>query len=152
MNWGSNPLLKLYSIKHPIIQAGMVWVSGGKLAGASAKEGILGVIGAGSMTLDLLQHHILKAQNIAGKGSLAVNLPLLYEGVPDQIELALKFGIKHFITSAGSPKKFTSLLKNAGATVTHVVSHPDLAKKCEDAGCDAVIAEGFEAGGHNGRD
>ena len=100
---------KLYDIKYPIIQAGMVWVSGAKLAAASANAGILGVIGAGSMKPPLLEAHIRKAQSLAPNKSLAVNIPLLYEGASEQIELALKLGVKHFITSAGSPKKFTSL-------------------------------------------
>ena len=141
----------LLKIELPLIQAGMVWVSGGKLAAASANAGCLGVIGAGSMTLELLDHHIKKASNLTNK-PLAVNLPIMYEKVPEQIDIALKNGIKVFITSAGSPKKYTEFLKSKGATVIHVTSTPELAKKCEDAGVDAVIAEGFEAGGHNGRD
>jgi enoyl-[acyl-carrier protein] reductase II len=149
-------ILDLYGIEFPVIQAGMVWVSSGKLAGASAAAGILGVVGAGSMRPDVLAHHIAKAQEAAkvvGKeGSIAVNLPLLYSGIEEQIQVALKAGIKHFITSAGTPKRFTPMLKDKGCTVTHVVSTPDLAVKCEKAGVDAVIAEGFEAGGHNGRD
>lgn len=141
----------LYGIDLPLIQAGMVWVSGGKLAAAAANAGCLGVIGAGSMKPDLLKEHILKAQKLTSK-PLAVNLPLLYSGIDEQIKVALDAGIKHFITSAGSPKKFTKLLKDEGRTVTHVTSSALLAKKCEDAGVDAVIVEGFEAGGHNGRD
>jgi enoyl-[acyl-carrier protein] reductase II len=144
-------LMQTLQISRPIIQAGMVWVSGGKLAAAAANAGCLGVIGAGSMKPELLREHILKAQGLTNK-SLAVNVPLLYEKSEEQIQMALSLGIKIFITSAGSPKKFTSLLKSAGCTVLHVVSTPELALKCEDAGVDAVIAEGFEAGGHNGRD
>lgn len=146
-----NQLLKNLNITTPIIQAGMVWVSGGKLAAAAANAGALGVIGAGSMKPELLHHHILKAQSLTQK-SLAVNVPLLYEKTQEQIDTALSLGIRIFITSAGSPKLYTQKLKTAGAFVIHVVSTPELAKKCEAAGVDAVIAEGFEAGGHNGRD
>lgn len=131
----------------------MVWVSGGKLAAASANAGILGVIGAGSMKPDLLEHHILKAHGLTSHTErLAVNVPLLYEKSKEQLQVALNHGIKIFITSAGSPKLYTKWLKDQGCTVIHVTSSPELAKKCEAAGCDAVIAEGFEAGGHNGRD
>jgi enoyl-[acyl-carrier protein] reductase II len=142
---------KKLDIKYPIIQAGMVWVSGAKLAASSANAGCLGVIGAGSMNPELLESHIKKAQNLTSK-TLAVNFPLLYKDIEKQFEVALKCGIKVFITSAGSPKKYTQYLKEYGAIVIHVVSSPLLAKKCEDAGVDMVIAEGFEAGGHNGRD
>jgi enoyl-[acyl-carrier protein] reductase II len=146
-------LLNLLPIDYPIIQAGMVWVSGAKLAAASANAGILGVIGAGSMKPDLLEFHLKKAKNLTNHPQrLAVNVPLLYEKTKDQIEVALKEGIKIFITSAGSPKSYTPYLKERGCTVIHVTSTPELAMKCEAAGCDAIIAEGFEAGGHNGRD
>jgi len=141
----------LFGIKYPIIQAGMVWVSGGKLAAASANAGVLGMIGAGSMKPPLLVEHIRKARSLS-KGSLAVNVPLLYDKAQEQIDASLQEGIRIFFTSAGSPKKFTSYLKDQGAVVVHVTSSPELAKKCEDAGVDAVVAEGFEAGGHNGRD
>jgi enoyl-[acyl-carrier protein] reductase II len=131
----------------------MVWVSGGKLAAASANAGILGVIGSGSMKPDLLEHHILKAQSLTSHPErLAVNVPLLYEKSKEQLEAALRLGIKTFITSAGSPKLYTKWLKDQGCVVIHVTSSPELAQKCEAAGCDAIIAEGFEAGGHNGRD
>ena len=146
-----NALTKILGIDYPIIQAGMVWVSGGKLAGAASKAGCLGVIGAGSMKPDLLRHHIQKAKSISDK-ALAVNLPIMYPGCPEQIEVALEEGIRIFITSAGSPKKYTQFLKDKGCVVIHVTSTPELAKKCEAAGVDAIIAEGFEAGGHNGRD
>lgn len=143
----------LLPIKYPIIQAGMVWVSGGKLAAASANAGILGVIGAGSMKPELLKEHILKAKSLTQHPErLAVNVPLLYEKTKEQLQVSLDLGIKIFITSAGSPKTYTSWLKSFGAIVIHVTSTPELAKKCEAAGCDAIIAEGFEAGGHNGRD
>jgi len=139
------------NIKYPIIQAGMVWVSGANLAAACTNAGILGTIGAGSMTLELLKNQIQKAQSLS-TGSLAVNVPLLYKDAQKQIDIALDAGIKIFITSAGSPKLFTKYLKDHGAIVIHVTSTPELAQKCEDAGVDMIIAEGFEAGGHNGRD
>jgi enoyl-[acyl-carrier protein] reductase II len=144
-------ICKLLNIKLPIIQGGMVWVSGAKLAAAASNAGCLGVIGAGSMNPNLLKEHIAKAQKLTQK-PLAVNFPLLYSKVDEQIQIALDMNIKIFITSAGSPKKFTKLLKDKGCIVIHVTSSPVLAKKCEDAGVDAIIAEGFEAGGHNGRD
>lgn len=146
-------ILDILPLRYPIIQAGMVWVSGGKLAAASAEAGILGVIGAGSMTPDLLDAQIKKAKALTKHPErLAVNVPLLYEKSKEQIEVALKNGIDIFITSAGSPKTYTPWLKDLGKTVIHVTSSPELARKCEAAGCDAIIAEGFEAGGHNGRD
>ena len=124
---------------------------GGKLAAAAANAGALGLIGAGSMKPDLLKHHITKAQSLTSN-PIGVNLPLLYHGIEEQIAVCLDAGIRIFFTSAGSPKKFTPMLKSNGALVIHVTSTPDLAKKCEDAGVDAIVAEGFEAGGHNGRD
>lgn len=146
-----NLICDLLKIDYPIIQAGMVWVSGAKLAAASANAGILGVIGAGSMKPDLLLQHLDKARQLTQK-SLAVNVPLLYKDAEKQIQICLDSGIKIFITSAGSPKIFTKKIKDNNCLVIHVVSTPDLAKKCEEAGVDMVIAEGFEAGGHNGRD
>lgn len=151
VNFSKNSITKLFGIRTPIIQAGMVWVSGGKLAAAAANAGALGLIGAGSMKPDLLKQHILKAKSLT-KNPIGVNLPLLYHGIEEQIGVCLELGIKIFFTSAGSPKKYTPMLKSNGCTVVHVTSTPDLAKKCEDAGVDAVVAEGFEAGGHNGRD
>lgn len=146
-------ICSLLPIQYPLIQAGMVWVSGGKLAAASANAGILGVIGAGSMKPDLLEQHIIKAKTLTNHPErLAVNVPLLYEKTKEQLDLSLKLGIRTFITSAGSPKTYTSWLKGEGCKVIHVVSTPEFAVKSEAAGCDAVIAEGFEAGGHNGRD
>lgn len=146
-------ITSLLPIKYPIVQAGMVWVSGGNLAAASANAGILGVIGAGSMKPELLKHHVEKAISLTTHPErLAVNVPLLYERTKEQLEVSLKAGIKTFITSAGSPKTYTSWLKDQGCKVIHVVATPEFALKSEAAGCDAVIAEGFEAGGHNGRD
>lgn len=150
-----NDLMDLLSIDAPIIQAGMVWVSGGSLAAACAKEKILGTIGAGSMKPDLLKEHIKKAFDLCNREDrvrIAVNFPLLYSGVKEQIEVALAAGIKVFITSAGSPKIYTKDLKEKNAIVMHVTANVELALKCEAAGVDAVIAEGFEAGGHNGKD
>ncbi len=146
-------LTTLLPIKYPLIQAGMVWVSGGKLAAASAEAGILGVIGAGSMKPELLQQHIRKARSLTSfPERLAVNVPLLYDRTREQLECSLALGIRIFITSAGSPKTYTPWLKQEGATVIHIVSTPEFAQKSEAAGCDAVVAEGFEAGGHNGRE
>ena len=141
----------LFQIDYPIIQGGMVWVSGAKLVSACANAGVLGLIGAGSMKPDLLKEHLLKTQKLT-KRSFGVNVPLLYKDSEKQIQTALDLGVRIFFTSAGSPKKYTSWLKKEGCIVVHVSSTPELAKKCEDAGVDAVVAEGFEAGGHNGRD
>lgn len=146
-----NKVCEILGIKYPIIQGGMVWVSGAKLAAAVSNAGGLGVIGAGSMNLELLDAQIKKAKSFTDK-PLAVNFPLLYSKVEEQIKIAIKHDIKIVITSAGSPKKYTKMLKDLGMVVIHVVSTPALAKKCEDAGVDMVVAEGFEAGGHNGRD
>jgi len=144
------PLCQLFKIDYPIIQGGMVWVSGGKLAAAVSNAGGLGIIGAGSMKPDLLAHHLDKAQGLTNR-PLAVNIPLLYSQVEEQIKVALDKGIKIFFTSAGTPKKYTPFLKEKGCVVVHVTSTPELAAKSEAAGVDAVVAEGFEAGGHNGR-
>lgn len=141
----------LFDIQYPIVQGGMVWMSGYKLASAVANCGGLGLIGAGSMTPDLLIYHLEKTKANTDK-SYGVNVPLIHPQAKDMIETALSLGIKIFFTSAGSPKKFTPSIKDSGGIVFHVVSTPDLAKKCEDAGVDGVVAEGFEAGGHNGRD
>jgi enoyl-[acyl-carrier protein] reductase II len=151
VDFSTNRIVKLFGTSLPIIQAGMVWVSGSKLAAAASNAGALGIIGAGSMKPELLRHHILQAKTLTQK-PIGVNLPLLYHGIEEQIAICLELGIKIFFTSAGSPKKYTSMLKANHCVVVHVTSTPDLAKKCEDAGVDAVVAEGFEAGGHNGRD
>ena len=144
-------ITQLFGIDLPIIQAGMVWVSGAKLAAAASNTGCLGLIGAGSMQPELLRQHIQKAKLLTSK-NFGVNIPLLYDKTKEQINVALEEGVKIFFTSAGSPKTWTSILKKEGCTVVHVTSTPELAKKCEDAGVDAVVVEGFEAGGHNGRD
>ena len=146
-----NPITTLFNVQYPIVSGGMVWVSGAKLAAAVSNAGGLGLIGAGSMKPDLLRTHILKAQALTTK-PFGVNVPLLYSGAEEQINTALDLGVKIFFTSAGSPKKFTSYLKDKGAIVVHVTSSPELAVKCADAGVDAVVAEGYEAGGHNGRE
>lgn len=142
---------KLLGIQYPVIQAGMVWVSGAKLAAAASEAGCLGLIGAGSMKPELLRQHILKAQSLTQK-PFGINVPLLYERIEEQLDVALELGVRIFFTSAGSPKKFTTKLKAAGAIVVHVASTPELALKCQIAGVDAVVVEGVEAGGHNGRD
>lgn len=143
----------MFPIEFPIIQAGMVWTSGAKLASACANAGILGLIGAGSMKPDILEKELdLAFKSTTFPERIGVNVPLLYPLALDQINVALQKGIKIFFTSAGSPTKFTSYLKDKGATVVHVTSNPDLAIKCEKAKVDAIVAEGFEAGGHNGRD
>lgn len=151
LNQSSNKICELFGTELPIIQGGMVWVSGSKLAAAVSNTGALGIVGAGSMKPDLLRKHLKKANSLTSR-PLAVNIPLLYKDADKQIEIALEEGIKIFFTSAGSPKKYTSYLKSKGCVVVHVTSSPVLAKKCEAAGCDAIVAEGFEAGGHNGRD
>lgn len=147
----SNSICRLFNIQYPVVQAGMVWVSGANLASAAANAGCLGLIGAGSMSPELLSLHIEKAFKKT-KLPFGVNLPLLYHQVDKQIEVALEKGIRIFFTSAGSPKKYTQDLKKEGCIVVHVTSSTELALKCQDAGVDAVVCEGFEAGGHNGRD
>lgn len=144
-------ILQLLKIQYPIIQAGMVWCSGWELASASANAGMLGVIGSGSMYPDILDHHIKKCQ-AATQNPFAVNVPLLYPDIEKHLDVILSNGVKTVITSAGSPAKYTALLKKEGITVIHVVSSSKFALKAQDAGVDAVIAEGFEAGGHNGRE
>ena len=149
--WKNNKVTELFGIEHPIIQAGMIWVSGAKLAAAASNAGCLGIIGAGSMQPDLLKQHILKAFSLTKK-PFGVNVPLLYSKTKEQIDLALELGIKIFFTSAGSPKTYTPYLKDKGCTVVHIVSTPEFAEKSVAAGVDAIVIEGFEAGGHNGRD
>ncbi|MFT5595360.1 MAG: enoyl-[acyl-carrier protein] reductase II [Flammeovirgaceae bacterium] len=144
-------ILQLLKIQYPIIQAGMVWCSGWELASASANAGMLGVIGSGSMYPDILDHHIKKCQ-AATQNPFAVNVPLLYPDIEKHLDVILSNGVKTVITSAGNPAKYTALLKKEGITVIHVVSSSKFALKAQDAGVDAVIAEGFEAGGHNGRE
>lgn len=141
----------LLNIKYPIIQAGMVWVSGWKLVSAVSNEGGLGLIGAGSMKPDLLKEHIKKC-NAATDKPFGVNIPLLRKDADELVKASLDEGIKIFFTSAGNPKTFTSLLKEKGCTVVHVVANLKYGIKAQEAGCDAVVGEGVEAGGHNGAD
>ena len=147
----SNRVTQLFNITYPIIQAGMVWASGWRLASAVSNAGGLGIIGAGSMNADLLEEHINKCKAATSK-AFGVNIPLLYADVQQQIDVVIKNKIQVVITSAGNPSFFTKQLKENGIKVVHVISSSRFAKKAEDAGCDAVIAEGFEAGGHNGRE
>ncbi|MEI9943474.1 MAG: nitronate monooxygenase [Chitinophagaceae bacterium] len=149
----SNRITQLFSIDYPIIQAGMVWASGWRLASAVSNAGGLGIIGSGSMYPAVLKEHIQKCKAATTTGrSFAVNVPLLYPGIEKHIEVIIEEKVKIVFTSAGNPKTWTSVLKEKGITVVHVVSSSKFAKKAEEAGCDAVVAEGFEAGGHNGRE
>jgi enoyl-[acyl-carrier protein] reductase II len=144
-----NRITRLFEIEYPIIQAGMVWTSGWRLASAVSNAGGLGIIGSGSMYPDVLKEHIHKCKAATSR-PFGVNVPLLYPDIEKHIEIIIKEGIKIVFTSAGNPKTWTSVLKENGITVAHVISSSKFAKKAEDAGCDAVVAEGFEAGGHNG--
>ena len=146
-----NIITKLFNIRYPIIQAGMVWNSGWKLASASSNAGILGLIGAGSMYPDVLRTHIRKCK-IATDKPFGVNVPMLYPNIELLMQIIIEEGVKIVFTSAGNPNTWTSWLKERGITVVHVVSSLKFALKAEAAGVDAIVAEGFEAGGHNGRD
>jgi enoyl-[acyl-carrier protein] reductase II len=150
-NGFDNRITQLFGIRYPIIQAGMIWASGWKLASAVSNAGGLGIIGAGSMYPDVLREHIQKYKKASDK-PFAVNLPLIYPDIDKHIEIILEEKVPIVFTSAGNPKTWTGLLKGRGITVVHVVSSAKFAKKSEDAGVDAVVAEGFEAGGHNGRE
>ena len=147
----SNRLTQLLNIRYPIIQAGMIWASGWRLASAVSNSGALGVIGAGSMYPDVLEYHIKKCKEATGK-PFGVNLPLLYTDIESQINIIFENKVDVVFTSAGNPALYTKSFKDAGIKVIHVVSSSRFAKKAEDSGCDAVVAEGFEAGGHNGRE
>lgn len=147
----NNRICQLFDIDVPIIQAGMIWCSGWKLASAVSNAGGLGIIGAGSMYPEVLLEHVQKFKKASGK-PFAVNLPLLYPDIDKHIETIIKEKVPIVFTSAGNPKTFTGILKNEGIKVVHVVSSVKFAVKCQDAGVDAVVAEGFEAGGHNGRE
>lgn len=146
-----NRVTQLFGIKYPIIQAGMIWASGWRLASAVSNAGGLGIIGAGSMYPDVLREHIQKCKAATDK-PFAINLPLLYPDIDKHLQIIIEEGVKIVFTSAGNPQKFTPVLKQAGITVVHVVSSSKFAVKAQAAGCDAVVAEGFEAGGHNGRE
>ena len=146
-----NRITKLFKIQYPLIQAGMIWNSGWKLASAVSNAGGLGIIGAGSMYPDVLQEHITKCKAATSK-PFGVNVPMLYPNIDQIIEIIIKEKIPIVFTSAGNPKTHTTRLKQHGIIVVHVVSSVKFALKAQDAGVDAVVAEGFEAGGHNGRD
>ncbi|MBE2229044.1 MAG: nitronate monooxygenase [Chitinophagaceae bacterium] len=147
----SNRITTLFRIRYPLIQAGMIWASGWRLASAVSNAGGLGIIGAGSMYPDVLQEHLRLCRAATDK-PFGVNLPLLYPDIDKHVQILREEGVKIVFTSAGNPKTWTSLLKESGMTVVHVVSSSKFARKAEEAGCDAVVAEGFEAGGHNGRE
>lgn len=146
-----NRITKLFGIEYPIIQGGMVWCSGWRLASAVSNAGGLGLLGAGSMHPDTLLEHIRKMKEATTK-PWGINVPLMYPEIDKLMGMIVDEGVKIVFTSAGSPKKYTSMLHDAGITVVHVVSSSKFARKCEEAGVDAVVAEGFEAGGHNGRE
>lgn len=146
-----NKIAELFKIQYPIIQAGMIWNSGWKLASAVSNAGGLGIIGAGSMYPDVLREHIQKCKKATDK-PFGVNVPMLYPNLEEIINIIVEEGVKIVFTSAGNPKTYTSFLKEKGITVVHVVSSSKFALKAQEAGVDAVVAEGFEAGGHNGRE
>ncbi|HCF63196.1 MAG TPA: nitronate monooxygenase [Chitinophagaceae bacterium] len=144
-------ITQLFQVQYPIIQAGMIWASGWRLASAVSNAGGLGMLGAGSMYPEVLKEQIHKCKAATNK-PFAVNLPLLYPSINEHIETILREKIPVVFTSAGNPKTYTGVLKEAGIKVVHVVSSSKFALKAQEAGCDAVVAEGFEAGGHNGRE
>lgn len=147
----NNRICQLFQIKYPLIQGGMIWCAGWELASAVSNAGGLGVLGAGSMYPEVLEAQILKCKAATTK-PFGVNLPLLYPNIETHIQTIIKHKVPIVFTSAGNPKTWTQTLKNAGITVVHVVSSVKFAQKAEAAGVDAIVAEGFEAGGHNGRD
>lgn len=146
-----NRITSLFGIQYPIIQAGMIWCSGWELAAAVSNAGGLGIIGSGSMYPEILEEHLIKCKAATDK-PFAVNLPMLYPNIEEHIQLILKYKVPIVFTSAGNPKTYTSFLKENGIKVVHVVSSLKFALKAQEAGVDAIVAEGFEAGGHNGRD
>ncbi|CAM3492063.1 NAD(P)H-dependent flavin oxidoreductase [Flavobacterium chungbukense] len=146
-----NKITQLFNIKYPIIQGGMIWNSGYKLASAVSNAGALGLIGAGSMYPEVLREHIQKCKKATDK-PFGVNIPMLYPNIEEIMNIVVEEGVKIVFTSAGNPKTWTSFLKEKDITVVHVVSSSVFALKAQDAGVDAVVAEGFEAGGHNGRE
>lgn len=146
-----NRITQLFNIQYPVIQAGMIWASGYKLASAVSNAGGLGIIGAGSMYPDVLREHIQKCKKATDK-PFAVNVPMLYPNIDEIINIIVEEGVKIVFMSAGNPKTWTGFLKEKGITVVHVVSSVKFALKAQEAGVDAVVAEGFEAGGHNGRE
>lgn len=146
-----NRITQLFNIQYPVIQAGMIWASGYKLASAVSNAGGLGIIGAGSMYPEVLREHIQKCKKATDK-PFAVNVPMLYPNIEEIMNIIVEEGVKIVFTSAGNPKTWTVWLKEKGITVVHVVSSVKFALKAQEAGVDAVVAEGFEAGGHNGRE
>lgn len=144
-----NRITELFNIKYPIIQGGMIWCSGWELASAVSNAGGLGLIGAGSMYPEVFKSHIQKCKKATNK-PFGVNLPLIYPQIDEHINILIEEGVKIVFTSAGNPKKYTSYLKEKGITVVHVIANEKFALKCVEAGVDAIVAEGFEAGGHNG--
>ena len=146
-----NRITELFGIQYPIVQAGMIWASGWRLASAVANAGGLGLLGAGSMYPDVLREHVRKCR-LATDRPFGVNVPMLYPQIEDLMGIIVEEGVKIVFTSAGNPKTWTAFLKERGITVVHVVSSVKFALKAQEAGVDAVVAEGFEAGGHNGRD
>jgi enoyl-[acyl-carrier protein] reductase II len=146
-----NRVTKLFNIDYPIVQAGMIWASGWRLASAVSNAGALGIIGSGSMYPEVLREHIQKCKT-AAKKPFGVNVPLLYPDIDKHMQIIIDEKVPIVFTSAGNPKTWTSILKEQGITVVHVVSSSKFALKAQEAGCDAVVAEGFEAGGHNGRE
>ncbi|MDW8851083.1 nitronate monooxygenase [Flavobacterium sp. MMLR14_040] len=146
-----NKITQLFNIKYPIIQGGMIWASGYKLASAVSNSGGLGLIGAGSMYPEVLREHIQKCKKATNK-PFGVNIPMLYPNIEEIMNIIVEEDVKIVFNSAGNPKTWTSFLKEKGITVVHVVSSSIFALKAQDAGVDAIVAEGFEAGGHNGRD
>ena len=146
-----NKITSLFNIKYPIIQGGMIWHSGWRLASEVSNNGGLGLIGAGSMYPDILRENIQKCKK-ATEQPFGVNVPMLYPNLEEIIQIILEEGVKIVFTSAGNPKTYTETLQKEGVKVAHVVSSTKFAMKCEEAGVDAIVAEGFEAGGHNGRD
>ena len=147
----NNRICEVFGIEKPIVQGGMVWCSGWRLAAAVSNAGGLGLLGAGSMHPETLVEHIRKMKQATDK-PWGINVPLMYPEIDRLMDIIIEEGVKIVFTSAGSPKKYTARLHEAGIKVAHVVSSSLFAKKCEDAGVDAVVAEGFEAGGHNGRE
>ncbi|MFN5149691.1 MAG: NAD(P)H-dependent flavin oxidoreductase [Flavobacteriia bacterium] len=146
-----NRITSLFNIDYPLIQAGMIWCSGWELAATVSNAGGLGIIGSGSMYPEVLEEHVLKCKAATSK-PFAVNLPMLYPDIERHVETIIKYKVPIVFTSAGNPKIWTALLKAQGITVVHVVSSVKFALKAQEAGVDAIVAEGFEAGGHNGRD
>ena len=147
----SNRITEIFGIKYPVIQGGMIWCSGWELAAAVSNAGGLGIIGAGSMTPEVLRQHIKKVFSVTDN-PFGVNVPLLYPNINEIMDVIIEENVKIVFTSAGNPKVWTKVLQDKGIKVAHVIANSKFAKKCEEAGVDAIVAEGFEAGGHNGRE